>query len=150
VRDLDRVRSAILNEVGHLDAFATDWGSWDDTYAFVAKPDDAYIEANLTQAYFESGNFSAAYYVDLRGHVVWGMARDPDNGYQEKTIAELAGTDWSLAHPLLANGDLTKGVAGRVSCAALFETSRAVAGETRKVDAPRDLLRRDGFFSLAS
>jgi sensor domain CHASE-containing protein len=113
-RDAARVASAIENELLHLDAFTADWAAWDDTYAFVADGNAAYVEANLSDAYFADGSFNAAYYVDLDRRVVHGTVRDPASGHDEVAVGAFAGRVWPADHPALANRDIARSTTGIV------------------------------------
>ncbi len=47
MRDLQRVHEAMRGELDQLQATARYWAIWDDSYAFVANHDRAFIDANL-------------------------------------------------------------------------------------------------------
>jgi PAS domain S-box-containing protein len=45
--NLQRVLSALKNEVISLDVLAADWATWDDSYAFIVDGNQEYVESNL-------------------------------------------------------------------------------------------------------
>jgi len=47
LQDLQRVTSAIANDLGYLDASTADYAGWDDTCRFIADGDRSYIISNL-------------------------------------------------------------------------------------------------------
>ena len=71
-RSARRVLRAIERETQTLATLAGDWGSWDDTYRFVAEPYDAYIESNLNPGTFKSLGINLLFIYDLEGRVVRG------------------------------------------------------------------------------
>lgn len=88
-RNMARVSNAIDNELSHLARVAADWGRWDDTYAFVADPDPAYVASNLIYATFTTLGIHSLYIRDLNGRLVWGRTYDLDTG-EELPLPELA------------------------------------------------------------
>ena len=132
--NLTRVREALQKEVHHLDAFATDWGAWDDTCKFLADTNAAYVDANLTKDYFVSGNFDAAYYVALDGTIVWHGARDPERDYEETSVPTLTAALRSPGLLLLANREPRQGTAGLLDTAQgpMMVASRPIITSTKE------------------
>lgn len=98
-----RVKNAVLHDLENLEAFVADWALWDDSYAFVQGPTDAYIRSNLSPETFWQNELSGIGYLDDRGKVVW--ARSYDYKTDELTdfpeqVAEF------VAHTLRARGQL--------------------------------------------
>lgn len=85
IKDMGRAVQAIAREVDHLDASASDWAFWDDTYRYTQDHNDAYREANLSEAAFAGLKINVMYIFDERNQLVWGMAYDLDKE-QEITI----------------------------------------------------------------
>ena len=63
--DLERCLEALNREVKYLSLFCADWAAWDDTYEFVAEPNQKYIEANLVIDTFTGNNISLIYTLHL-------------------------------------------------------------------------------------
>ena len=79
-KDTIRCVDAILREAEHMLVLAGDWALWDDTYAFMADRNQAYIDSNLAwNSLIESG-IDLVYFCDPTGAVVAGSAFDRENG----------------------------------------------------------------------
>jgi sensor domain CHASE-containing protein len=50
--NLQRILSAIDNDVSVLNALAYDWAAWDDSYEFIVDVNQKYIETNLPDEMF--------------------------------------------------------------------------------------------------
>jgi signal transduction histidine kinase len=75
-RDVERVVTAYSQELSSLDTTVTDWAAWDDTYAFIADPDEEYIRSNLTDSTFIELGLNLMLYIDSSGRTVFGKAFD--------------------------------------------------------------------------
>ena len=75
-KDVNRCVKAIRREIHHLDLFVSDWAGWDDTYEFVWKPNDEYLESNMAQATFMENGINAIALFDPEGFLIWGKAID--------------------------------------------------------------------------
>ena len=100
-RDLARCAQAIIREVEHLNTFAQDWASWDDTYTFVQDRNRDYEAVNLLPEAFFSAQLNLLYVVDAAGQVVWGKAYDLETR-EELHLADFPVGAWPFTHPLLA------------------------------------------------
>lgn len=100
VKDTNRVKNAIKNEINHLNTLCRDWAAWDNTYAFVKSKSSEYIESNLVLTSFTTNNLNLIYICDTNGHVVWGKIYDLKN---EKfiTLKMFPADTLPAAHPLL-------------------------------------------------
>jgi len=74
--NLQRAANAIDRQFQALDAAAADWAIWDDTFAFMADPSQAYVEANLGDATFDYLRVNLIAFVDTEGRVVLAKAYD--------------------------------------------------------------------------
>ncbi len=73
-RDVERVLTAYSQEISNLRATAADWAKWDDTYNFVADPNEEYIRSNLTGSTFTALSLNLMLYVDTSRQIVFGKA----------------------------------------------------------------------------
>ena len=107
--DLTRASGALQSEIENLDLFLFDWSAWDDTYAFVAAPNETrarkasarvYERANLIDLTFTQNRLNLVYFIDTTGRVVWGKVFDLE---EEKRIEmdEFPARKWAVTHPLL-------------------------------------------------
>lgn len=53
-RNRERVRAVVQAELGQLTMLGQDWSEWDETYAFMARRDQAYLDANFNVRTFET------------------------------------------------------------------------------------------------
>lgn len=101
-RQLDRVIEAIGRETVHLDTTAHDWGSWDDTAAYMASGDETFIETNLGPTVFIDNRLDFVQLVDTGGRVVWQSAVERSSG--EKTaLRGLPGNRYPSDHILVSH-----------------------------------------------
>lgn len=75
-KDIKRCRDSIRGEISHLGATCNDWAAWDDTYAFMAEPNEKYKKSNLIPEAFIDAKLNLLYLVNLRGETTWGRAFD--------------------------------------------------------------------------
>ena len=108
-KDLSRVVQAIQGEIQHLDRRCDDWAAWDDTWNYVAAPNDAYVASNLGFESFQKNRLNLLYVCDARGKVVWGRILDLESRHP-LTLREMPGEALSLTHPLILGRDRPGGV----------------------------------------
>lgn len=75
-RDVQRVLTALDNQLRELDTTADDWAAWDDTYQFMSTGDPGYVESNLVDGTFVALRLNALLLVDPSGEMVFGKAFD--------------------------------------------------------------------------
>lgn len=71
-----RALGFIRSEVRALDSITEDWGVWDDTYAFIADLNPAYIQSNLIVDWFKTANIDFIAYTNVSGAIVWEAEYD--------------------------------------------------------------------------
>lgn len=74
--DLARVQNALAQTLLRLDNTTASWSMWDDTYAFVAQPNDAYIATSLDDSIFALYDCDVVLLLDNAGQLVFGKAYD--------------------------------------------------------------------------
>nr|WP_321349397.1 PAS domain S-box protein [uncultured Methanoregula sp.] len=79
LQDVDEAVSRLEGEYSSLSAISTDWGQWDDTYAFVNgnKPD--YASGNLVPGIYNNLRLNLIVITNRRGEVVYAGAYDLRN-----------------------------------------------------------------------
>ncbi|MFH1560135.1 MAG: CHASE4 domain-containing protein [Chloroflexota bacterium] len=75
-RSVERVLSALDNDLFTLDTTTRDWASWDDTYDFIQNGDEDYIESNLGDPTFITLRLNLMQYIDALGNIVFEKAYD--------------------------------------------------------------------------
>ena len=75
-KDIERVSSALLNELDSMDALVLDWATWDDTYNFIQDANQKYIQTNIVDTTFTSLKINLLLIIDSSGKVGAGEAFD--------------------------------------------------------------------------
>ncbi|MDA0813458.1 MAG: hypothetical protein O3C21_13850, partial [Verrucomicrobia bacterium] len=78
-RDLARCESGLRRDLELLDNFVNDWAAWDETYDYVAEPNDEYRETNLIVETFENGQLNLIALFNRTNELVWGEGRDTES-----------------------------------------------------------------------
>lgn len=78
-RNVERFLNILANELAALDAKTYDWACWDDTYAFIEHPNQAYIKSNLVDETFTGTNMNLMLFIHSSGRLVAGKAFDVQN-----------------------------------------------------------------------
>lgn len=79
LKNMDRVVQTIDREVKLLSTKANDWGSWDDTYRFMADKNDTFRKGNLQKASLESLKINTIYIFNTTRQPLWGLSYDLEN-----------------------------------------------------------------------
>lgn len=100
-QDLDRARSAIEGEVGHLVRDCKGVATSEETYKFVQEGDELALEESIVPQAFRGDDLSLIFVCDARGHVVGGHAYDlAPPGKREIQLKDFPARELSPAHPL--------------------------------------------------
>ena len=75
-QDVERALTAIDSGLKDMDTLTYDWATWDDTYAFVAEPNEAYIQRNLSDTSFKGLKLDMMLFTDASDTVVFGETCD--------------------------------------------------------------------------
>lgn len=131
VRNLERGRAALANEVGFVDSFVGDWSGWDDTYKFITDHNAEYSKSNLESNAFRPDSFDFLSFVDEHGNEVW---RGGQLGEEKLDVEELPHGKWPLDHVLLRTHDPAVGSKGilHTSHGPLLLACRPVTDSERK------------------
>jgi len=71
---VDRVLRALDEKIANMDAVASDWAAWDDTYEFVVDRNEHYIESTATIESLLANHLNLMAYVNAAGEVVFAKA----------------------------------------------------------------------------
>lgn len=95
-----------LNTLGddraNLDAVASDWSAWDDSYAFIEDQNSEYIRSNLVEDTFQGLKLNLVVFVHSSGRVVYQQAYDLVNEVEVPLSQEL-GKHLVQGSPLLVH-----------------------------------------------
>ncbi len=75
-QNVERVLSALSNNLSSLETTASDWASWDDTYDFIEDANGEYIESNLIDGTFTELRLNLMLFINSSGQIVFGKAFD--------------------------------------------------------------------------
>jgi len=102
-QDVERVQSALSDTLSSLDATASDWAAWDDTYAFIKNASTEYIQSNLNDGTFVTLRLNLMLFVDSSSQTVFGKAFDIHNEEEisvpQSLRGHLSGDSHLLRHP---------------------------------------------------
>ncbi|HEU5100282.1 MAG TPA: CHASE4 domain-containing protein [Roseiflexaceae bacterium] len=107
-QNVRRVLDAYAADLEQLNITAGDWATWDDTYAFIADRNQAYIDSNLTDDAFARLKLNLMVFADPSGHMVFGAGFDLQAQQRMPVPASfqthLVPDDLLLQHPDLDTG----------------------------------------------
>ncbi|WP_421214766.1 sensor domain-containing diguanylate cyclase [Aeromonas dhakensis] len=84
---LQRVIRAVQNDIGAMNAFTRDWGIWDQSYHFLAHPNQVYINSNLlVDTPMRDFELNVLSYMDLQGSEIWTRTLLPDAPDADTTL----------------------------------------------------------------
>ncbi len=101
-RDVERVLSALSDELAALDTMVFDWAAWDDTYTFIEDANEEYIVSNLVDETFTSPRLNLMLFINSSGQIVFGKGFDLDNEEEisvPQSLQEHLTDDALLRHP---------------------------------------------------
>jgi two-component system, NtrC family, sensor kinase len=105
LKNMDRVVQAIDREIQILGTKANDWGSWDDTYRFMADQNDIFRKGNLQKTSLESLKINTIFIFKTNRQPLWGLIYDLDSR-KELDLPELP---QQLAASILTTGSYQGG-----------------------------------------
>jgi len=81
-RDINKVVTSIDSEQSTLDQLVRDWAYWDDTYNFIEKPNQEYVDRNLADYFFSDMKINLILFVNNDGQIAYGKAFDLKNNME--------------------------------------------------------------------
>ncbi|MBL7647529.1 MAG: PAS domain S-box protein [Candidatus Hydrogenedentes bacterium] len=138
-KDMRRCLAALESNFTQISSLCYDWSAWDDTYAFVETPNEAYIAANLYPSWFVDNDMSIMYFFRNDASIAWGQYFDLESGTPGPFPKFDDGT-FPPDHPLLVHANRDSAVQGilRTSLGPMLVVSRpilpseATAGEVSR------------------
>jgi diguanylate cyclase (GGDEF)-like protein len=110
--DTERAVNSINQELAALTTQTRDWAFWDDTYAFMADHNDAYVRSNLSHAdQLVQARLDVMVYLDREGRLVAARAIDTQHSRFRQLPLGLA-AQLTPGSPLLAQTNGASGVSG--------------------------------------
>ena len=108
---VQQAANAISDDIARIDSLTSDYAQWDDTYTFVTKPTQRYIEVNSSDAIFANINISYIAFVNTAGEIVYARAFNHETQQVVEPPAELKRFDGANAR-LLQHADSSTHLAG--------------------------------------
>jgi diguanylate cyclase (GGDEF)-like protein/PAS domain S-box-containing protein len=107
-RDVQRVRSALDDDLATLEGTTRDWSLWDDTYQYLADHNDAYFNSNLADILpMVSNHLNIMLFIDTEGGVVSALSADYRAGekttFPQDLITQVNLNNVLLKHPTAAS-----------------------------------------------
>lgn len=99
VKDMERLRDAVLNDLATLGEVAADYAAWDATVEYAAGANPRYVEENLAGETFRNLRVHFAAIIDKEGTFLWSRFWSEDYG-RELVLPE------SLMSALKSGGEL--------------------------------------------
>lgn len=75
-QDVERALDALSSDLANLDASAQEYAEWDDTYAFIADRNTAYIQSNLIDRTFDTLRLNALLLYNDQERLIYGRGFD--------------------------------------------------------------------------
>ena len=101
-QNVERVLSALSEEITVLDTTVFDWTSWDDTYAFIEDRNPDFVQSNLTDETFLKIRLNLMLFVDAFGQKVFAKGFDLHNEtevpIQQAFLGDLLANDLLMSH----------------------------------------------------
>jgi diguanylate cyclase (GGDEF)-like protein/PAS domain S-box-containing protein len=89
-QNVERVKSALADNLASLEGTARDWSLWDDTYAYIEDHNQAYFDSNLLgNTPMESNRLSLMLFVDGQGQVVFQKSFNYQEGHSSPSPPDL-------------------------------------------------------------
>jgi|GEM_PF-465957 len=108
-QNVERVLDAIAYDLSVLDNHAADWAEWDDTYDFVASPNEHYIRENQTSGTYGILKANMMLFFNVSGEFVFGKAYDLLNKAEipiPRSVKDIIVTDRRLIQLEAAGGSV--------------------------------------------
>jgi diguanylate cyclase (GGDEF)-like protein/PAS domain S-box-containing protein len=102
-RNVERILSAISDDISDLNHLTGDWAGWDDTYAFIEDANDNYVKSNLIDETFTELNLNIMLFINSSGQIIFGKGFDLKNGKEipvPKSLQEhISASSLLVCHP---------------------------------------------------
>ncbi|NCC30946.1 MAG: PAS domain S-box protein [Chloroflexia bacterium] len=110
---VEQVANALANNLANLTRVTRDYAAWDDSFAFVREPDQAFIENNFVDSTFLNNNITYVSFVNIHGEIVYENVFELELGEQVAPPAALRRFDGRNAQ-LLQHNESADGRAGLI------------------------------------
>ena len=110
-RSVERVQSALADELFNLDTSVGDWALWDETYTFIQGANEEYIQTNLPDSALVTLRVNLMLFITPAGQIFYSKAVDLQT---EQAISMPGGLqkDWPADDPLLRHANPESHITG--------------------------------------
>lgn len=111
--ELSRVRAFLAHVGKQVGLTTSDWGSWDDTYAFMGDRNADYLESNMVLETFTDNDIDMVVLLDTEGRMIWGRVLGPDGqgiAPPDGRMMSHVGPGSSLGSKLTGSGEEVQGL----------------------------------------
>jgi sensor domain CHASE-containing protein len=112
-QNVERVQSALSDDLAKLNSTAGDWAQWDDTYAFIEGAYDDYVQDNLMNSTFAGLRLNLMLFIHSSGRIVFSKAFDLQNE-EEIPVPQNLWEHLSANSPLFRHPDTDSSITGLV------------------------------------
>jgi PAS domain S-box-containing protein len=112
-QNVERVQSALSDDLAKLNSTAGDWAQWDDTYAFIEGAYDDYVQDNLMNSTFAGLRLNLMLFIHSSGRIVFSKAFDLQNE-EEIPVPQNLWEHLSANSPLFRHPDMDSSITGLV------------------------------------
>ncbi len=92
-RDFEVVDYIVKKEEENMQRVILDWGQWDDTYKFISKSNQEYIDSNLQPDMIANLNLKSIIYLDNNKNIVYSEEVDASKEISKAFVSELLRND---------------------------------------------------------
>ena len=68
-----RVARTVISDSQYIDVLIADLAYWDDTYNYIQKPNNEYINTNYAEDFFKDKNINEVIFLSMDGNVIWSQ-----------------------------------------------------------------------------
>ncbi|HAX79092.1 MAG TPA: bifunctional diguanylate cyclase/phosphodiesterase [Cyanobacteria bacterium UBA11372] len=101
-QNVERVLEAYANSLNELNLTNFYWSAWDDTYNFVRRPTQDFINKNFYDGLFSQGNLNAILFINASGKIVhsqgYDLQKHRDRGISKSLREYIRLNSWVLRH----------------------------------------------------
>jgi diguanylate cyclase (GGDEF)-like protein/PAS domain S-box-containing protein len=102
-RNVERILSALSDDLSHLNHLTGDWAGWNDTYAFIEDANDDYVKSNLVDETFNELKINIMLFINSSGQIIFGKGFDLKKGKEipvPKSLQEhISANSLLVCHP---------------------------------------------------
>jgi signal transduction histidine kinase/CheY-like chemotaxis protein len=112
IENANRAKNLLAERATQLAGHASDWGAWDDTYAFISDLNEEYVSSNLTSDGIARLNVNCILFLDTMGKVKASVGFDFETNEVARVPDAVLQHDWLRFS--LAEAELNKKLSGVV------------------------------------